>query len=196
MGKDWSLGRQFVPRKTCEVCGAAFYAPPVLVRRGGGRFCSKPCKGVAMSRGVIWGGRRRGIAGARADLGATVFRSSGEADWARQLEFWRRHQLIKSWEYEPDSFVLPFKRGVRQYVPDFKVCWAGTLIEYHEVKAVRDTRWRQAQIGMRRFHPEVRLRVVDLACMRSLHSAAGLIPNLEARLPGARAVADLQEVFL
>lgn len=45
-GKGWSGGKQFVPRRSCEVCGVPFYAPPVLMRRGGGRFCSKKCRGI------------------------------------------------------------------------------------------------------------------------------------------------------
>lgn len=35
------------PNRVCEQCGAQFYAPPVLVRRGGGRFCSYICRGLA-----------------------------------------------------------------------------------------------------------------------------------------------------
>lgn len=46
-GKGWSSGREYVPRQTCETCGVLFYAPPVLMRRGGGRFCSYACRGKA-----------------------------------------------------------------------------------------------------------------------------------------------------
>jgi hypothetical protein len=188
MGKDWAGGKQLVPRRTCETCSAQFYAPPCLIRRGGGRFCSKPCKGVAMSHGVIWGGRRRGLAGVRPDLGDVCFRSSWEADWARQLEFWKVHGNVTRWEYEPESFLLPFKGGARRYVPDFKVWYPGTIIEYHEVKAVVDSRWRQALRGMRRFHPHVRLRVVDGRCIALLHETmTAHIAGLEAST-GQRAV--------
>lgn len=45
--KSWAKGKEFVARRICEVCRNQFYAPPVLVRRGGGKFCSKKCKGVA-----------------------------------------------------------------------------------------------------------------------------------------------------
>lgn len=35
--------------KHCEICGEPFYAPPCRIKRKGhSRFCSKPCKGVAM----------------------------------------------------------------------------------------------------------------------------------------------------
>lgn len=36
---------EFVPRRVCLNCGALFYAPPVQIRRGGGKYCSKKCHG-------------------------------------------------------------------------------------------------------------------------------------------------------
>lgn len=42
-GKGWSKGKAFVPRQTCQQCAKEFYAPPVLIRRGGGKFCSRKC---------------------------------------------------------------------------------------------------------------------------------------------------------
>lgn len=46
VGKGWSRGREFVPRSQCRQCGERFYAPPSQRRRGGGIFCSKPCRGA------------------------------------------------------------------------------------------------------------------------------------------------------
>lgn len=43
LGKGWSLGKEYVPRTICEWCSKQFYAPPVLKRRGGGKFCSRAC---------------------------------------------------------------------------------------------------------------------------------------------------------
>jgi hypothetical protein len=124
---------------------------------------------------------RRGKTGARIDIGPTVFRSCWEADWARQLEFWRRAGLVKRWEYEPDSFALPFKAKPKRYLPDFKVYWAGSLVEYHEVKGVADARARRNAIGMRRFHPDVRVRRIGIDCIREMRrEMAAHIPNLES----------------
>lgn len=44
-GKGWSAGRQFVERSPCQQCGQLFYAPPSQRKRGGGKFCSKSCRG-------------------------------------------------------------------------------------------------------------------------------------------------------
>lgn len=32
---------------TCQQCGAAFTTVPAYIKRGGGKFCSKPCQGAA-----------------------------------------------------------------------------------------------------------------------------------------------------
>lgn len=40
------------PPQTCSTCNVVFHAPPVLLRRGGGKFCSYACKGVSMRRPI------------------------------------------------------------------------------------------------------------------------------------------------
>lgn len=47
MGKNWSLNKQFVPRKKCIVCGIEFYSPPCMKKRSenAGKFCSRKCYG-------------------------------------------------------------------------------------------------------------------------------------------------------
>jgi len=51
MGKDWSKGMQYVPRKICEMCGNKFYVAPCILKRSenSGRFCSFKCKGKHQS---------------------------------------------------------------------------------------------------------------------------------------------------
>lgn len=51
-GKGWSLGKQYVPRKQCATCGVDFYTPPAQIKRGGGKFCSYKCKGIAFRKSV------------------------------------------------------------------------------------------------------------------------------------------------
>lgn len=52
-GKGWSSGKEFAERRACIQCGKAFYSPPVLRRRGGGKFCSNACKGKSMFKQII-----------------------------------------------------------------------------------------------------------------------------------------------
>jgi hypothetical protein len=44
MPKSWSRGMQFATRQICLSCGKEFYAPPSLIRRGGGKYCSVACR--------------------------------------------------------------------------------------------------------------------------------------------------------
>lgn len=39
-------------QRTCEGCGVAFFAPACRVAKGGGRFCSKPCR-IASTRRTV-----------------------------------------------------------------------------------------------------------------------------------------------
>lgn len=43
--KNW---KRRGPPRTCEKCGKQFHAPPSLIARGGGRFCSYACRGAAL----------------------------------------------------------------------------------------------------------------------------------------------------
>lgn len=49
-GKGWRKGTQTAPRQCCQVCAAIFYAPPVQLRRGGGKYCSNKCFGATLMR--------------------------------------------------------------------------------------------------------------------------------------------------
>lgn len=158
-GKGWSKGKQYVPRRTCEVCAASFYAPPSLLRRGGGRFCSKSCRATWQVRAGGFGPRK----GTRRihcdDLGIT-FRSQWEVNWARWLEWMKSTGNVIAWQYEPESFALVVRGKAIRYIPDFRVEWDGK-IEYHEIKGHMDARSKDKIRAMRRQRKDVRLVVVD-----------------------------------
>lgn len=170
--KAWARGREFAPRRVCEVCAEPFYAPPSLVRRGGGRFCSKSCKGVAMASGAPIGGGIS-IRGIRPDLPGIYFRSSWEANVARWLEWMKACGSVKAWKYEPESFPVVIDGKRRRYVPDFRIDWAGTLVEYLEVKGRMDARSEAKLKAMKNQHPCVRLRLLDAAGYRTMARETG-----------------------
>ena len=185
---DARRGKQFVARQSCEVCGTPFYAPPCMIIRNRGRFCSPACKGVFMSRHpetLPQTKGRRGNGGRRSDLADRYFRSSWEANYARYLEWLVRQGEIVSWEYEVDSFEFPVKRGTRTYLPDFKVWVSPEKFEYHEVKGYMDQRSATKLKRMKRYYPAVKVVLIDAAAYRSI--AAGvwrLIPGWEQRRQG------------
>jgi hypothetical protein len=104
--------------------------------------------------------RARG--GRRPDLGATWYRSSWEANYARYLNFLMRLGVVEAWEFEPQTFWFEgIKRGACSYLPDFRVKYKGDdRLEYVELKGwvqPKDrTKWRR----MKKYHPEIKLTIV------------------------------------
>jgi uncharacterized protein YnzC (UPF0291/DUF896 family) len=90
------------------------------------------------------------------------YRSRWEANYARYLEFLKTHKEITSWEHEPDVFWFEeIKRGVRSYLPDFKVIDNKGQIVYHEVKGWMDRRSKTKIKRMKKYHPTVKLLIID-----------------------------------
>lgn len=188
-GKGWSGGKVTAPRRLCERCSQTFYAPPALIRRGGGRFCSVGCRAAEIARDPTkWPHTqgRRGKGGKRPDLGDRYFRSSWEANWARYLN-WRVAQgQIRSWEYEVDTFEFPVKRGSRFYTPDFKLHHLDGSIEYEEVKGYMDQRSATKLKRMRIHYPAIRVTLIDKPVYQGVaRMLSSALPNWEGRTRAA-----------
>lgn len=118
--------------------------------------------------------------GRRADLDDRFFRSSWEANYARYLNWLQARGKVASWEYEPQIFRFPVKRGNKGYTPDFKVHFNDGTYEWHEVKGWMDD---ASRIKLKRFalhFPEesIRLRLIDKARYEQLKK------DFAERLPG------------
>ena len=183
LGRKWATGIEKVPRRTCILCGSSFYAPPVLVRRGGGKYCSNKCrvKGLAMNPAMYPQCRtKRGSVGKRTDLDGRFFRSSWEANYARYLNFLVKHKEIKAWDYECDTFEFPVKRGTRFYTPDFKVTLKSGKVEYHEIKGWMDPASATKLKRMAKYHKNVKMVLIDKTAYLALaKSVSMLIDNWE-----------------
>jgi len=74
--------------------------------------------------------------------------------------------LIYKWEFEPDTFWFEsIKRGVRSYLPDFKI-WDFEDSEpyYVEVKGWMDDKSKTKLKRMNKYYPHIR---VDLVCQKT-----------------------------
>lgn len=101
--------------------------------------------------------------GIREDIGPEYFRSGWEANYARYLNFLIAHNVIHSWKFEAQTFWFnEIKRGVRSYLPDFKV-WERVHSEpyFVEVKGYMDKRSATKLNRMRIYYPDVKLILVD-----------------------------------
>lgn len=119
--------------------------------------------------------------GRRTDLGGQYFRSAWEANYARYLNWLISQGVIKSWEYEPDTFWFEkIRRGVRSYTPDFKVVERG-LVHYDEVKGWLDAKSKTKLARMKKYHPAVDLRLIDTAAYREIARKIGVsLPGWES----------------
>jgi hypothetical protein len=90
------------------------------------------------------------------------YRSRWEANYARYLEWMRMQGLILGWLHEPETFWFEgIKRGCMSYLPDFKVKEIDGKESYHEVKGWMDDRSKTKIKRMAKYHPNVKLVVVD-----------------------------------
>lgn len=124
----------------------------------------------------------RSKAGRRPDLGNKFFRSTWEANYARYLNLLVKMGVVVSWEFEPETFWFDgIKRGVRSYLPDFRVFYKGDETPvYVEIKGYFDPKSKTKLKRMAKYHPQVRIELVDAkayAAFRAKWKSA--IPNWE-----------------
>lgn len=111
--------------------------------------------------GLSVGGYSRGAGGRRPDLGNTYFRSRWEANYARYLNLLLSRGDIRSWQYEPKTFVFErIKRGTRTYTPDFLVVDRLGVSEWHEVKGWMDPKSKTRLARMAKYFPSEVVRVI------------------------------------
>jgi hypothetical protein len=95
--------------------------------------------------------------------GVTFFaRSPWEANIAAYYEMLRVSGEITRWEHEPDTFWFDsIKRGVRSYLPDFKITRSNGSVYYVEVKGYMDSKSLTKLKRMAKYHPTVEVQLID-----------------------------------
>ena len=128
-----------------------------------------------MRTNVTWKMGNRTIGGV-----TKYFRSRWEANYARVLEYLKANGKIKKWEHEPEIFWFHgIKRGVVSYTPDFRVTMPDNSIEYHEVKGWMDDRSKTKIKRMAKYHPKVKLLIVDGSFFKSARELSRMFPGWE-----------------
>lgn len=106
------------------------------------------------------------------------FRSSWEINYARYLEWLLSKKEIEDWGYEIDTFWFEkIKRGVRSYLPDFKVFHNDGKIEYHEVKGYMDDKSKTKIKRMAKYYPKVKLIIIDKDSYKDIKQYERLFPE-------------------
>lgn len=90
------------------------------------------------------------------------FRSDWEYKFALHLQSLKSLGAIQDWDHEPQTFWFnAIKRGVRSYLPDFKVTNIDGSWYFVEVKGYMDAKSRTKIKRFRKYYPEEQLIVID-----------------------------------
>ncbi len=90
------------------------------------------------------------------------YRSRWEANFARFLEFEKKNGFIKEWEHEPQTFWFDkIKRGVRSYLPDFKITKLDGSYFWVEVKGYYDPKSITKIKRFKKYYPKEVLELRD-----------------------------------
>jgi len=119
--------------------------------------------------------------GFRSDLQIHV-RSGWEANYCRYLNFLIDKGQVYKWEFEPDTFwFLSIKRGVRSYLPDFKVWDTETSEPYYiEIKGYMDAKSKTKLKRMAKYYPNVRVDLIaQKQYMEIKRKLSALMPEWE-----------------
>lgn len=118
--------------------------------------------------------------GKREDLGNIFFRSSWEANYARYLNWLVLNKEIKSWEFEPQTFVFHGEtRGAISYLPDFKIINNNGSHEWHEVKGWMTPKDRTKLKRMAKHYPDEKVVLIDGPVYKEISKWKSMIPGWE-----------------
>lgn len=128
-----------------------------------------------VSRGN-WKSGWREIGGVR-----KFYRSRWEANYARYLNWLQNRGDILDWKHEPETFWFEaIRRGVRSYLPDFRVWELDGSTKLHEVKGWMDTRSKTTLKRMAKYHPGETVIVIAERQYREIErKLGGLIEGWE-----------------
>lgn len=99
-----------------------------------------------------------------AEIGETrkYYRSLWERNYARWLQYQLDMKVIANWQHEPETFWFPeIKRGVRSYLPDFRIVRPDGSIYFAEVKGFMDSKSLTKLKRFKRYYPQIEIFLID-----------------------------------
>ncbi len=106
------------------------------------------------------------------------FRSTWEKKYAYYLEWLKNHRQIAAWQHEPHTFWFEkIKRGVRSYLPDFKVTRMDGCHHWVEVKGFMDARSKTKLKRFAKYYPNETMYIVDADWFKDNDNILRMIPG-------------------
>lgn len=105
-------------------------------------------------------------------------RSRWECNVAAYLQFLKEKGKIFLWEHEPRTFwFLAIKRGVRSYLPDFRVVNNDGSHYWIETKGFWDSKSKTKVARMRKYYPEEVLKIIGPDEYAAICTWSSIIPD-------------------
>lgn len=105
-------------------------------------------------------------------------RSRWEANVAAYFQFLKENGKIFDWCHEPETFwFLKIKRGVRSYLPDFRITNNDGSSYLVEVKGWMDAKSKTKIARMRKFYPHIILKVIGKDEYEAICTWSSIIPE-------------------
>jgi hypothetical protein len=123
---------------------------------------------------------KKSSAAGKVTIGGKTFhaRSTWESNIAAFFQWAKEQCLILDWEFEPKTFWFEgIKRGVMSYLPDFRTTEIGGSYTYWEVKGWWDPKSRTKVARMKKYHPDVKLEIIDEARYKGIAKWSSLYPE-------------------
>lgn len=139
--------------RTCPKCGNEFeLRTPSSPQQTCGRSCAAKLRAPGFKSRSRMG-----------SLDGQMYRSGWERNVARYLKHLISEGVVDRFEYEPQRFQFPVKRGNKSYLPDFKVWYPDGSYEWWEVKGYMDS---DSRIKLKRFalhwtEESMKLKLID-----------------------------------
>lgn len=109
------------------------------------------------------------------------FRSRWEINYALYLQYLKEKEAIADWFFEPQTFwFLNIKRGVRSYLPDFKIIETNGKHRWIEVKGYMDAKSKTKIKRFKKYYPSETLEIIDGEWFKANKDLKLLIPAWES----------------
>lgn len=115
-----------------------------------------------------------GKGGKRPDIPVPI-RSAWEANFYRLLRYLQEQGNVKEFEYEPQEFEFPVKRGERFYTPDFKITYDNGIVEWVEIKGYMDAKSKTKLNRMKKFYPQIEIKLIGHQAWLSLQDRKSVV---------------------
>lgn len=100
------------------------------------------------------------------------FPNRWEANYYRYIKWLGDKGKIRAFRYQPPYFVFPVEFGHRRYRPDFLVVGYDRTY-YIEIKGYMDSASKTKLKRMKKYFPDVEVRLVTATEMRNLNNTVG-----------------------